>query len=357
MRNLPSLHAHPPACRSTDDTERGDTFSSRIERVFLVVHQRDFERLKTVSRPAAEDDRRGHVLEYSRRPPSDVAGAIARAGSRYRRRRLEPIGGPEGPPKESLRKNLAGIENTVRIERRLDAFHQRDLVGRQLEPTGRRLREPDAVLAADRPFERDHPREEESLRLLRARGCSSASPGFSMQVDVDVAVAGVSERRDRAACRSRFMSAITSNSSGTRPRGTTTSWLIFTRPVALSATDGSAAARDQIVSRSASPVARVTISARRRCGTRPRRGPDPLRRRARRAVDLDDQRGAGARRRRVRRRGSARLPRASRCRSARAAAGTTRRRISPTPRPQLHGYRRRSRASSRSPAASGRAAA
>src|ERR687892_525928 len=64
-----------------------------------------------------------------------------------------PSGCPDGGA--SLRKDLAWIQNAVRIERLLDPLHQRDLLRRELDGEEWGLGKPDAVLAADRAVERD----------------------------------------------------------------------------------------------------------------------------------------------------------------------------------------------------------
>src|SRR5687767_14810450 len=73
-----------------------------------------------------------------------------------------------GMPRLSLRKDLAGVEDIARVECRLDALHQRDLIRRQLDAEIRRLGEADAVLAADRSFECDDLFEQQALGVLRA---------------------------------------------------------------------------------------------------------------------------------------------------------------------------------------------
>ena len=62
---------------------------------------------------------------------------------------------------------MPGFRIPFGIERRLDALHQRDLFRRQLDRQIARLREADAVLAADRSLERDDPLEQLALGLRR----------------------------------------------------------------------------------------------------------------------------------------------------------------------------------------------
>src|SRR5688500_13324569 len=94
-----------------------------------------------------------------------------------------------------LREDLAGVEDAGRIERVLDPFHERDGVGRQLDRQEGGLGEPDAVLAADRAFERDDTLEERLLRHARASDLL-----FVVRVDhdvhVDVPISRVAEARD-----------------------------------------------------------------------------------------------------------------------------------------------------------------
>ena len=109
------------------------------------------------------------------------------------------------------------------IERLLHALHQRDLVRRQLEGQERRLREADAVLAADRSFERHDAFEEYALGLVRAAHLVVVT-GRNHDVDVDVAVAGVPEarnpQRERAtATRRRARTAPGCAPSARRRRG------------------------------------------------------------------------------------------------------------------------------------------
>jgi len=55
----------------------------------------------------------------------------------------------------------------MRIERRLQPFHERDFDGRELQMQVRRFREADAMLAADRPLQRHHTFEQFLHRLFR----------------------------------------------------------------------------------------------------------------------------------------------------------------------------------------------
>src|SRR5262245_40881208 len=59
-----------------------------------------------------------------------------------------------------LREDLPGIQYPVRIEGRLDPFHELEGLARQLDADVGRLREADAVLPADRAFELHHALEQ-----------------------------------------------------------------------------------------------------------------------------------------------------------------------------------------------------
>src|SRR5262245_25718421 len=99
------------------------------------------------------------------------------------------------PSMTRLREYLSRVQDASRIERRLDAFHERDHVTGELDRQIRGLREADTVLAADRSFERNDALEELSLRLSRSFQFISVAL-VDHEIDMDVAVARMSERRD-----------------------------------------------------------------------------------------------------------------------------------------------------------------
>src|SRR5258708_18374777 len=100
--------------------------------------------------------------------------------------------GPDRTPDGSIREDLAGVEQTLRIERGLDAFHEGDRLGIELERQVLRLGEPDAVFAADRALERHHAFEQGALGVVRAAQLVLVARR-DHDVHVDVAVAGVPE--------------------------------------------------------------------------------------------------------------------------------------------------------------------
>src|SRR4051812_9326739 len=65
-------------------------------------------------------------------------------------------------------KDLTRIQNTTRIECRLDTLHQRNRIRGEFQRQVRRFRETDSMFPADRSFQRDHAFEELPLRRLRA---------------------------------------------------------------------------------------------------------------------------------------------------------------------------------------------
>src|SRR5262249_17938140 len=84
-------------------------------------------------------------------------------------------------------------ENSVWIECRLEALHQRDLIWRQFEREVCRLREPDAVLSAYRSFERDDAGEQKPFGLLRPRLLAGITRR-QHQIHVNVSIARMTER-------------------------------------------------------------------------------------------------------------------------------------------------------------------
>ena len=130
--------------------------------------------------------------------PAHAALGRAPARARDGRPRLEQA--VARPPRRSaactFQEDLAGIEHAVRIERLLDAPHQRDGLGRQLQRQVPRLAEADAVLAGHRAFERDHAFEQRLLGGGDAR-LDVGIVGVDHDVDVDVAVADVAEGRNQ----------------------------------------------------------------------------------------------------------------------------------------------------------------
>src|SRR6187401_2906395 len=64
------------------------------------------------------------------------------------------------------RKDLARVQDAVRIEGGLDPLRERDDLGRELETDVGRLRKADAVLAADRSFQRNDASEQLADGLL-----------------------------------------------------------------------------------------------------------------------------------------------------------------------------------------------
>ena len=134
--------------------------------------------------------------------------------------------------------DLAGVEDAVRIERGLDPLHQGDDLGRQLQADVGRLREADAVLAADRSLEADDALEERAGGGLRAAHLVGVG-GIHHDVDVNVAVAGVAEARNPAA-GARVRAATPGRTAAARARAApTTSWLILRGAAARSAYESS----------------------------------------------------------------------------------------------------------------------
>ena len=123
----------------------------------------------------------------------------------------------------------------------------------------RRLREADAVLAADRPFERDDAREQRALGLVRARDLVGVVR-VDHDVDVDVAVAGMAEARDAQPEVARDVARRARTARGIRPFGTTTSWLNLSGAIIFSDSDSSRRTRHSSC-RSASSRARRTSVA------------------------------------------------------------------------------------------------
>ena len=96
VRNLP-FYTHIRQVPITDDTS-ALTFLKSTERVFLVLHEPDLERLKTLSDVPLRTIGQVTYLEYRRRPPSNGARAVARPGPRHGRCRIESLGRPEVRP-------------------------------------------------------------------------------------------------------------------------------------------------------------------------------------------------------------------------------------------------------------------
>lgn len=111
------------------------------------------------------------------------SGVSASPGAVNRRGGSLPTGG---------RKDLAGIEDPVRVEGGLEPPHQGDRLVGQLQPEIRRLGAPDAVLAADRAPEAHDLLEQPALRRPGASRRRRIAR-VQQDVDVDVAVPDVAE--------------------------------------------------------------------------------------------------------------------------------------------------------------------
>src|SRR4029079_400993 len=96
------------------------------------------------------------------------------------------------PPRSWASEDLAGVQDAARIERRLYPLQECDLRCVQLDAQVRLLREPDAMFAADRAFQRDHTLEEHALRLLRPRHLFRIVT-VNHEIDVNVAVPGMAK--------------------------------------------------------------------------------------------------------------------------------------------------------------------
>ena len=123
-------------------------------------------------------------------------GPICRAGERE-------VSGC-GPPGHSSRPQgrgelvgeyLAWIQDAVRVERGLDALHQGDRISRQLDVDVGRLGEPNAVFATDGALQRDDAFEQDTFSLLRSFALRPVR-SIDHEIDVDIAIAGMAERRD-----------------------------------------------------------------------------------------------------------------------------------------------------------------
>ena len=118
---------------------------------------------------------------------------------------------------------LAGIEDAVRIERVLDALSSAR--SRRVTARGQDTRafaKPMPCSPEIDPSSATTP-SNSSRSASAARRISSGVAGIDHQVDVDVAVAGVPEARDQQTIARGGRARSSSNSAGTRPRGTTTS--------------------------------------------------------------------------------------------------------------------------------------
>ena len=126
-------------------------------------------------------------------------------------------------PDVSSGKDLAGIQNAVRIERLLDALHERDRLGRQPRPRYGAFVKPMPCSPLIDPSSATTP-----WNSSASASCARERPrivGRHHDVDVDVAVADVAEARNpqrepRFERRRRARTA-----RGMRAFGTTTSWL------------------------------------------------------------------------------------------------------------------------------------
>ena len=146
-----------------------------------------------------------------------------------------------------------------RIERLLDALHQRD----RLRPTAPAamngaLAKPMPCSPLIEPSSATTPCEQRALGLVRPRDLLRVVR-VHHDVDVDVAVAGVAEARDPQA-EVLADPPTSAKSSGMRPFGTTTSWLYLSGVIILSDRDSSRRTRHSSW-RSASSRARRTSVA------------------------------------------------------------------------------------------------
>ncbi len=156
---------HRRAAHAALDVEQARTFLQSPQRVLLVASLGGSAAVGAASGITLEDAGRGSISEHREHSASDVAAARSDQGDR------DGIAGDE-PVSLRLRsatERSSRIQDPVRIERRLDPLHQRDLLGGELDRQIARLGEADAVLAADRAFERDDALEQLALGLRRPR--------------------------------------------------------------------------------------------------------------------------------------------------------------------------------------------
>ena len=177
--------------------EQAGLFLQSPERVLLVLRSADLPAVDRCVRPEPEDARRSSLSQYGEYPIANAAPARPDHGDRDDLVGDEPMtsyGAQASACADTYQgKILPGFRmpfgSNAALTRFISAISSGDSsIGRYA-----RLREADAVLAADRAFERDDPLEQLALGLRRA-GALLRVVAVDHQVDVDVAVAGVAER-------------------------------------------------------------------------------------------------------------------------------------------------------------------